>query len=97
LIGDLTGKALLTSQGIDGDQQPVDRQCVEQFREGGDLIALAGDLFLAQRDAPFRREQHLPLRRILCQSLVAALAVTEPVLHHVEHVLDLRADAPPSR
>jgi hypothetical protein len=34
----------------------VDIQCLEQFRDGGDLIALAGDLFLAENDAQFRRE-----------------------------------------
>lgn len=39
------------------------------------------------------REQHMQLRRVLRQTLVAALAMPEQVLHHMERVLDLRADA----
>jgi len=56
LVGDLTGDVLLAPHGVNGDQQVLDLQCLEQFRDGGDFITLGGDLFLAQNDAQFRGE-----------------------------------------
>jgi len=56
LVGDLTGDVPLAPHGVDGDQQPLDLQCLEQFRDGGDLITLGGDLFLAKHNAQLRRE-----------------------------------------
>jgi hypothetical protein len=56
LVRDLTGDVLLAPHGIDGNEQPVDIQCLQEFRDRGNLIALAGDFFLAENDAQFRRE-----------------------------------------
>lgn len=54
LVRVLTGDVLLAPHGIDSDQQPVDIQGLEEFRVRGYLIALAGNLFLAENDALFR-------------------------------------------
>jgi hypothetical protein len=53
LVGDLTGDVPLAPHGVNGDQQVLDIQCLEQFRDGGDLITLGGDLFLAENDTQF--------------------------------------------
>ena len=56
LVGDLTGDVPLAPHGVNGDEQALDLQCLEQFRDGGNLITLGGDLFLAKNDAQFRSE-----------------------------------------
>jgi len=53
LVVDLTADVPLAPHGVKGDQQALDLQCLEQFRDGGDLITLGGDLFLAENDAQF--------------------------------------------
>jgi len=56
VVGDLRGDVPLAPHGVRGDQQALDLQCLEQFRDGGDLITLGGDLFLAEDEAQFRGE-----------------------------------------
>ncbi len=56
LVGDLTGNVPRAPHGVKGDQQALDLQRLEQFRDGGDLVTLGGDLFLAENDARFRGE-----------------------------------------
>ena len=56
LVGDLTGDIPLAPHGVNGDEQALDLQCLEQFRDGGNLVTLGGDLFLAKNDAQFRSE-----------------------------------------
>lgn len=56
LFGDLTGEVHLAPHDVDGDQQALDMQRLERFRDACRLISLAGDLILAENDAQFRRE-----------------------------------------
>jgi hypothetical protein len=50
LVRDLTGKTLLAPHRIDADQQAINIKRFQEFRDGGDLIALAGNLFLAENN-----------------------------------------------
>jgi hypothetical protein len=53
LVGDLIGDVFLAPHGVAADQQPVDIECFQEFWDGGDLITLAGHLFLVENDPGF--------------------------------------------
>ncbi len=65
LVGDLTGKTPLASHRVDADQQAMNIKRFQEFEDGGDLIALAGHLFLAENNAQFRREGANQMNRTL--------------------------------
>ena len=56
LLDDLSRDGALTTHRIDGDDRPLDRQQVQQFRDRDDLIGFFGDLDLSQHEALARGE-----------------------------------------
>jgi hypothetical protein len=66
LLDDLGGNLALAAHGVDAHQQALDVQGFEQLRNGGDLVALAGDLLLAEHQSELGGEgaDHVDRRRI---------------------------------
>lgn len=56
LVDDLGGNVMLAAHGVDADQQALDVQGVEQFRDGRHLIALARDALLPQHQSKLGRK-----------------------------------------
>jgi len=77
LVADLGSDLALTAHRIDAHQQPLEIERVEQLGDGGDFIAFAGDLLLAQHQAEIGREgaRHMHRRPVAIGRAAQGLAV----------------------
>ena len=57
LVDDLSGDLLLAAHGINADQKAFHVQCFEQFRNGGDFVALLLDALLTKDNAQIGGER----------------------------------------
>ena len=72
LRNDLFGNAFLAAHGVDRDQQPLDRERLQQLRNRGDLVALGGDLLLAEHQSQLGGEGADHVDRALAAAARAA-------------------------
>ena len=63
LLDDLGGNVPLATHGIDADQETFDVECIEQYRDCRDLVALVGDLLLTEHQTQVGGKGADPMRR----------------------------------